>query len=244
MLDGARERMFARGHAGQILELQEVTNEIDASATEEQQLDQLVTLAEQVRPTLERILSSLDTKLATCSKVSIKERSTAVEKLHRPGMQRKRPWYSAAHLSDMLRGQTTVTDLKLLSVIIQNLLESDVQVLCIDASRLLYPTSFGYRFVSVTLKIESILVDFQVLVDEVDAVNDAGHDLYERWRAVDLAQLSTEVAEERDAAQLASFTLYTEAWKQYLERTSQTEVDVNNMLNQMWAVMDAFECKT
>ncbi len=238
--DGACERMLARDHAGVVLEHRQITNTIDTSLSESEQIDQLLMQAAQLKPSLEQLLSELDSKLATRSIASVKGRSTSLEKIRRPTIVNRRPWYSPAHISDMLRSQTSVSDLKLLAPIIKELLASDAEVICIDATRLLNPAPFGFRFVSITLKVAAILVDFQVLVDEVDVANAQGHDLYDRWRSLEPSLLSAEQAIERMQAQTESFSLYTQAWLVYLERTQQSETDVNRFLNEMWAVVDSF----
>lgn len=61
----------------------------------------------------------------------------------------------AQHLRDSLRFMTAITEIGQVADILNILLEAHIAVVKIDLKKLLYPKSFGWRFIAFDLRMPS-----------------------------------------------------------------------------------------
>lgn len=216
-----------------------IFNPIDVNAAPEEKVRQLGELTKANRPVLDQMLSSIDQRLGTTSKSSIKADEKILSKASRPSILKKKPWHRVEHIRDSLRGKTVIERFDQMPQVVDAIRESGagVEVVKVDTAKLLKPDIWGWRMVALDLRMPNgQLVEHYIPITETETAKKAGnHERFERWRDRD-DELTTEERRARARDIRASNRQYQAAWESALARTGEDE-------NAVRASLDSFSAK-
>jgi hypothetical protein len=215
-----------------------IVNPINPTLSDVDKLKALEKLTQENIDFVRAFLEQIDTKFGTKSKYSIKEPKQIINKVSRPSIIRNRPWFKIEHIRDTFRFQSVVSNLDVVSKIAQELKTIGIEIIEIDSKTILKPTRLGWRMIVIDLRLKNgQIVEYQMLIEELDAVSDEGHKIFEKWRDKDLSQLNQEQKREQFKDRRESKNSYDRAWKAYLQRTAQTENQVATIMMELYNVL-------
>jgi len=207
------------------------TNPIDRTAATQEKIAQLQRLSKENEPLVREFADSIDAKYGTQSKVSFKDPADIAEKASRPSIKADRPWFDVEHIRDALRFKTVLQDLRDLPRLIEDLKESGFEIIKCDAEKLLKPKGRGWRMAAFDLKAPNgQIIEYQILPPEMERAGALEHQIYKQWRTKDVTALSPKEVIENRRARKQAVELYSQAWRDYLHRTGQTEKDIENAI--------------
>lgn len=222
------------------LDERDITNPIDRAAPLEIKVQQLQKLSLENEERVGDFLESIDKQFGTESKYNFKQPDRIAEKAQRPEILRKKPWFDVEHIRDGFRFKTVLSNLTVLPRIAEQLKASGFEIIKIDTDKLLNPGLWGWRIVVFDLKMPNgQLVEYYLPVSELESAKNAGnHEIFENWRNKDLSKLTDEETVEFMRDQDSSDNTYETAWKEYLARTNQTEQHIEQILAQLYEVLE------
>lgn len=207
------------------------TNPIDRTASTSEKVRELRRLSKENEPLVKGLTESIDSKYGTKSQISFKQPADIADKASRPSIKADKPWFDVEHIRDALRFKTPVDDLRLLPRIIDDLLESQFEIINPDFEKLLTPKARGWRMAAIDLKAPNgQIIEFQILPREMNEAGKIEHQMYKAVRGKDPAKLSHDEKVELLKVDKAARNLYQEAWTNYLARTGQTEADIRKFI--------------
>lgn len=92
-------------------------------------------LTEHNHPLLQKLTASIDARLGTESRVSIKSDKSLLNKAHRPSILAETPWFRVEHVRDSLRFMTAIRDPGDVGTILGMLLEAKIRLVKIDVRK-------------------------------------------------------------------------------------------------------------
>ncbi|MBZ0188162.1 MAG: hypothetical protein K8F91_18075, partial [Candidatus Obscuribacterales bacterium] len=207
------------------------SNPIERSATTPEKIRTLRRLSKENEPLVKDFADAIDSKYDTQSKISLKDPADIADKASRPSIKADKPWFDVEHIEDALRFKTPVHDLRLLPKIIEDLLESQFEIIKPDFEKLLKPRARGWRMAAIDLKAPNgQIIEFQKLPQEMNEAGKMEHQMYKAVRGKDMAKLSHDEKVELLKIDKAARNLYQQAWTNYLARTGQTEADIRKFI--------------
>ncbi|MBX3152173.1 hypothetical protein KF728_18590 [Candidatus Obscuribacterales bacterium] len=213
----------------------EIVNPIDTLLSIDEKVDALQRLSKENEPVVEAFMVSIDAELGTQSNANFKKPERIKEKAQRPEIVRKKPWFDVEHIRDGYRFKTVLMDLSVLPKIAQAIKASGFEVVKLDTAKLLKPGMWGWRIVAFDLRMPNgQLVEYYLPVAELERVKDSCHDLFAKWRNEDLENLNPADRSEFMLDLETSDDKYQEAWNTYLERTGQTEDQLEKLLEEVY----------
>jgi hypothetical protein len=222
--DSARVNELAARQAGIEVEegsraLEEIVNPINRTAAAGDQAAALAELTAENLPILEDIARQIEGRTGAPSKVNVKDPAKIVEKGARPEILAAKPWHTVAHIRDSLRFKTVIGSFEDIAAAVAVLREQGVTFVKVDMAKLVAPKEWGWRFVAFDLRMKNgQLVEFYLPLRELEAAKKAGgHELFEKWRNVDLAERDARLSEWLADAR-ASYEKYDAAYSAALER--------------------------
>ncbi|MBU6454377.1 MAG: hypothetical protein KGS72_21595 [Cyanobacteria bacterium REEB67] len=220
------------------LEDEQIVNPVDRGAGVDERIRQLQKLSEENEPKVKEFLERIDQKYGTASKTSHKEARKIAEKASRQTIRNLKPWHDVEHIRDSFRFKTVVNNIEDLPKIAQDLKETGFEVIKTDTDKVLAPGFWGWRIAAFDLKMPNgQLVEYYLPVKEMEeAKKDGNHELFEKWRNVDVEKLSIEQQRQFLEDADASNEKYDNAWSDYLSRTKQQPERVKEALEKTEAV--------
>jgi len=214
------------------LEDEQIVNRIDCDATTEEKIRQLQELSKENEPSVKDFLAKIDRKYGTESKVSHKEPEKIEEKANRPAIKDLKKWHDVEHIRDSFRFKTVLNDIEDLSKIAEDLKETGIEVIKTDTDKVLSPGFWGWRIAALDLKMPNgQLVEYYLPVKEIEEAKKAGnHQLFEKWRNVDIEKLTAEQENQYLNDTDESNEKYNSAWQKYLGRTKQKPERIKEVL--------------
>lgn len=162
---------------------QNITNPMNGLVTDAERLDRFASLTQENHPTLVRLTRQIDEVLGTHSRVSIKSVASIRNKAYRPSILRESPWFRMEHLRDSLRFMTAITDIGQVASILDVLLGAQMTLAKIDVAKLVFPKSFGWRFIAFDLRMPNgQLVEYYISFERMVRVMEDTHRIYEKYR--------------------------------------------------------------
>lgn len=220
-----------RGREIKPVDEKEVVNSIDRSASQSEKVRELRRLSKENEPLAKSFIESIDSKYGTKSQISFKQPVDIADKASRPSIKADKPWFDVEHIRDALRFKTPVDDLRLLPRIIEDLMESQFEIINPDFEKLLTPKARGWRMAAIDLKAPNgQIIEFQILPREMNEAGKIEHQMYKAVRGKDVEKLSHSEKVELLKVDKAARNLYQEAWTNYLARTGQTEADIRKSI--------------
>lgn len=217
----------------------EITSDIDRDAAPEEKVKQLTDMTAANEPVVREFISTLDRELGTRSKSNRKAPDKILEKSRRPSIKAEKPWFDVEHVRDSFRFKSVIDNITSLQDIAKKIREAGWQVVKVDTPKVLQPAEWGWRIVSVDLKMPNgQIVEYYMPVAELEqAKRRVNHELFERWRNEDLSKLGAEQIKAFERDIIASRRLYNAAWKAYLRRVGQSVEDVKAALSSFERVL-------
>lgn len=213
----------------------EIVNAIDSSLSVDEKVEALQKLSIENEPAVEAFMRYVDDKFGTQSNANFKAASKIKEKARRPEILRTKPWFGIEHIRDSYRFKTVLRDLSALPEIAKEMKKNGFKIVKIDTAKLLNPGLWGWRIVVFDLLMPNgQLVEYYLPVAELEKVKDDCHDLFAKWRDKDLEQLDPAAKMEFMQDQEKSDDTYQEAWEEYLDRTGQTEEQIEHLLEAVY----------
>lgn len=222
------------------LEDEQIVNRIDCNATTDEKIRQLQELSKQNEPAVKDFLAKIDRKYGTESKVSHKEPEKIAEKANRPAIKDIKKWHDVEHIRDSFRFKTVLNDIEDLPKIAEELKETGIEVIKTDTDKVLSPGFWGWRIAALDLKMPNgQLVEYYLPVKEVEEAKKSGnHELFEKWRNVDIQALTAEQENQYLNDTDESKEKYDSAWQKYLDRTKQKPERVKAVLEKTERVFE------
>ncbi|MBA4026675.1 MAG: hypothetical protein C0473_00385 [Cyanobacteria bacterium DS3.002] len=214
------------------LEDEQIVNRIDCNATTDEKIRQLQELSRENEPGVKKFLAKIDRKYGTESKVSHKEPEKIAEKASRPAIKDIKKWHDVEHIRDSFRFKTVLNDIEDLPRIAEDLKETGIEVIKTDTDKVLSPGFWGWRIAALDLKMPNgQLVEYYLPVKEIEEAKKAGnHQLFEKWRNVDIQKLTPEQENQYLNDTDESKETYDDAWQKYLDRTKQKPEKIREVL--------------
>jgi hypothetical protein len=203
-----------------------ITNPIDLKATPQEKLRQVQALTVQSRPLVDQVVGAIAKKFGIVAGANEKTGENILLKAARPSILQKKPWHGVEHVRDTLRFKAIPETLADLPAILKTITDHGFELVKSDTDKLLNPGEWGRRIAAFDLRHPTTgqLVEFYAPVPELEAAKKAeGHKIFGAWRGRDIATLTPEELDAREADASHSRWLYTDAWARYLARTGQTE---------------------
>lgn len=219
---------------GKLIDLadEEIVNPIDPSLPAHEKIKALQVLSRENEPSIQKLLSDIDSRYGTESKTSHKEPQAIADKANRQSIKDVKPWHDVEHIRDSFRFKTVLKDLEDLPKIAEQIKEANIEVIKTDTEKVLEPGPWGWRIAVFDLRMPNgQLVEYYLPVEEMEqAKKDGNHDLFEKWRNVDAEQLSDSEQEQYENALEQSNDKYDSAWQTYMDRTKQRPERVKEVL--------------
>jgi hypothetical protein len=232
---------------GKLIDLddEQIVNRIDCNATTAEKIRQLQKLSRENEPVVKKFLEEIDRKYSTESKVSHKEPDKIAEKANRPAIKDLKKWHDVEHIRDSFRFKTVLNDIEDLPKIAEDLRETGIEVIKTDTDKVLSPGFWGWRIAALDLKMPNgQLVEYYLPVKEVEEAKKAGnHQLFEKWRNVDIEKLTAEQENQYLNDTDESKEKYDSAWQKYLERTKQKPDRLKEVLEKTEKVFEKPKAK-
>jgi len=194
---------------------------------------ELQRLSAENEPFIKDFLADIDRQFGTTSGTSFKEPEKIKEKSKRASIKRSKPWFEIEHIRDSFRFKTVLSNLEQLPQIAEKLRATGIEVVKTDTDKVLSPGMWGWRIAAFDLRMPNgQLVEYYCPVQELEAAKkDGNHALFEKWRNIDLKQLTQDQKLERITDINHSFEKYDTAWNRYLSRSRQTPERVREILD-------------
>jgi N12 class adenine-specific DNA methylase len=178
-------------------------------------------LTAQNKPIVTRLMRSIDRALGTKSTSNIKTDESILNKASRPSILAEKPWHNIEHVRDTFRFKTLINSPDQLPKIAQRLRDAGIQVVKVDADKMVKPKEWGWRAAVLDLRMKNgQLMEYYIPFKEMDEAKNAGnHELFEKWRNVDISTLTPEQRVERQNDIDTSRQRYDAAWEAALARS-------------------------
>ena len=122
----------------------DIVNPLDCNACTEAKIAHLQRLSAENEPLIRDFSAKLDAKLGTESSKPVYKSAADIKlKAERPDIREKKPWFAVEHVRDSIRFRTVTENLDTLPRIVQELKNSQFEVIEPDFSRLLKPKGRG-----------------------------------------------------------------------------------------------------
>lgn len=156
------------------------------------------------RPLVDSIANMLQGLGLQCD-VSEKNPKTAQEKVKRPVVLGKYPWFTLSHIRDYLRFRTHLNSIddfeRVLEIFIRLAEAGSVSIVKVDYDKMFRPTPFGWRMIATDLRVcgTGMLVEHYMTFGDLIAVNEQWlHKVYEKWRSVATDNMTIRELAQRD----------------------------------------------
>lgn len=215
-----------------------LANPIPVDVSPAEKVARLNALTEENKPIVQAAMRDIDTEFGTESKDNVKLPAAILEKSQRPSIRETKPWFDVEHIRDAYRFKTQIEDASEIPTIVERLVKSTgATVVKADIKKQLQPKEWGFRASIFDLKMPNgQLVEWYLPVREIEAVKDAHHILYEKWRNKDIGKLSRPERQAMKRDMATSRNGFQDAWGRYLARTGQDESAVRAALEKASAL--------
>jgi hypothetical protein len=223
-----------------VVDEENIVNPIDRNADDDEKIRQLQRLTAENQPIVKKLLRDVDSEHGTNSGTSEKLPDRIKEKAHRPSILQEKPYHKIEHIRDAFRFKTVLDNIDALPKIAEKLRDSGVDVVKVDTDKVLNPGVWGWRIAVFDLKMPNgQLVEYYCPVKEMEEAKRSGnHQLFEKWRNVDVRTLTPVQKAERLKDIDTSFEKYDAAWSAYLGRTRQLPEHVRKVLDRTREILE------
>ncbi len=224
---GAGSLRLGKAHKGLTDKGDHPINPIPEAATSEVKIKVLMDLSHDNAPIARKWLHRIDKQFGSHSTISHKTREAIISKVDRRSVHDNQDWFDVEHVHDAFRFRTVLNDLKDLPALVTMLKESQFTVIDPEPELLTRPTTRGWRMASFILRAPNgQLVEYQVIPREVYDLSLNEHNEYKSYRDINVETAAPEELEARRKAYANARKGYFAAWDKYLDRTGQTNHDV------------------
>jgi len=213
----------------------EIANPLERHLSTKEKVDELVRLSHENKPLVEQLGKDIDARYGAETQHGYKNPQDIELKAKRPEILAKKPWFDVEHIRDSFRFRTIVEDLKDMHKIVNDLKSSGFELIKRDPEKLLQPKALGWRVAPFDLRAPNgQLVEYYIVPREMYEAGASGqHELFKKWRETNTALLSAEDKIAKQQAIKAARDMADDSWNRYLQRTGQTEDDIQRFVDEV-----------
>jgi hypothetical protein len=215
---------------------QHIKSPVPANLTPEETVKWMQALSVENRNEVRGFIKQIDFEYELNSGFNFKDPEKIASKAVRPSILERKPWHDVAHIRDAFRFKTVLDDIGVLPKVVEELQKRDGwKIVKVDVDKALNPGEWGWRIMAFDLRLPNgQLVEYYLPVEELEqAKKNGNHELFEKWRNSNVAELTPDQEQERQRDLQASRDKYNAAWQAYLARTGQNDGTISSVIEQV-----------